>query len=183
METTTNLTWTELQDVFKLNDFAKKHYKGVYIWGFDINPFVPYYIGVSNNIIRRLFGHVNYLIGGKYTIFHKDSLININECKKQGLQKDKTKGIIYIPDWPTHYTEFIKDRKILNEHLDFMINSFTFSYAIVNDSISKTDLEEIEKICIKKIGIENLGNKKSGQVNPNYKLTHSGNEIIKKLLD
>jgi len=177
------LTWTEPQNVYALKGFVNERYKGVYIWGFNIDNFIPYYVGVSNNIIRRLFGHINFIIGGKYTIFHKNSLNNIIESKKQGLQKDRTKGIIYLPNWPAGYTEFIKDKEILNEHIDFMIDKFVFSFAPVLDDKSKTDLEEIEKICINKIGLERLGNTKAGKANPNYEIMHLGCEIIKKILD
>ncbi len=183
METIIKLEWKEPRNVLELNNLVKERLKGVYIWGFNIEYFVPYYIGISNDIIYRLFEHLNNLIGGRYTIFHKNSLCNFAKYKNQGLQKDKTEGKIYIPDWPSSYIDFLnerKDKENFQDHLDFMIDNFAFSYAIPDDK-TKNNLEEIEKRCIYDIKIEKLANTKAGIVNKDYKIVHSGS--IKKIFN
>jgi hypothetical protein len=111
-------------------------------------------------------------------IFHRDSLARFKDFKDQDVQADSTKGKIYIPDWPYSFINFLDSRNELQPHLDFMVDTFTFSYAVVNrEIVSKQDLKEIEKICIKQIGKENLANTRSGYSNK-FIINHIGNTTL-----
>jgi hypothetical protein len=154
---------------------------GVYIWGFTIDKkFIPYYVGIAKNLIFRMHEHINFIIGGRYTIYHRNSLANFKEFKDQEPQIDKSKGKIYLPDWPYGYKYFINNRKTLRQHIDFMVDTFTFSFAIIDKSKdSWNSLNDIEKLCIHQIGKENLANTRVGYCN-NFELTHTGNDVLQE---
>lgn len=181
---TITLEWTEFTNSSTLPDNNNTTEYGVYIWGFCIkNEFIPYYVGIADNIIFRIYQHLNSLIGGLYTIYHKDSLVNFKEFKKQDVNQDKSFGKIYSPNWPKEYKSFITERKTLQKHIDFMVDSFSFSYATVDKSIiKKIELQEIEKICINQIGKENLQNTRSGD-SSGFEIEHLGNKTIKEMIE
>lgn len=150
---------------------------GVYIWGFTINRvFIPYYVGSSTKIAKRMVEHISSIIGGEYRVFEKDKL--------HEFPKLKNKGELYESNLPYGYLEFLKKRANLQPHIDFMVDTFTFTYAIVNSKNydKGKDLEIIEKKIIKKIGIHNLINGKAGDT-PEVTITHTGNEEIVKILN
>jgi len=160
------LEWTKLASTSEI-EFPPEKKTGIYIWGFNLmNEFVPYYVGIADDVFSRIMQHLNSIIGGKYVIYHSDSLVKFREFKNKEIDIDKSRGKIYSPNWPKGYKTFIKDRKKLQPHIDFMVDCFTFSYATVDTTIiSKKELMEIEKICINQIGKENLQNTKSGYSN------------------
>lgn len=167
-----NLIWTPLAPISNIKNPIVPN-RGIYCWGFTIdNKFMPYYIGVAENISHRIFEHINSIIGGKYTLFHKNDLLNFAEYKNQ--KETSNKGKLYTPDWPKGYKKFIVNRNGLKEHIDYMIDHFTFSYAVVNTAdCSKKDLGEIEKICIEKIDKNNLINTRGGH-SSRFKIVHAG---------
>lgn len=173
------LNWKDLTPINNIKNSTNPK-RGVYCWGFGIGKqFMPYYIGIAENITFRIFEHINSIIGGKYTLFHKDDLLNFTQYKDLK-ESDNKRGKLYIPDWPKGYKEFIERRNELKEHIDYMIEHFTFSYAIVNESdYSKKELRDIEKKCIEQIEIKNLINTKGGKSDIN--IEHSGDSILKQL--
>lgn len=175
---TLTLKWTDLISISDLT-YHDRNDAGVYIWGFNIDKvFIPYYVGIADNIIFRILEHVNSIISGRYTIFHRDSLARFKDFKDQDVLADRTEEKIYIPDWPYGFINFLDNRKELQPHLDFMVDTFTFSYAVVNrEIVSKQDLKEIEKICIKQIGKENLANTRTGH-SDKFIINHIGNTTL-----
>jgi hypothetical protein len=137
--------------------------RGVYIWGFMLaDSFLPYYVGIAQNVHYRVIQHLNSLLGGRYTIYHKDSLSKFRDHKSGKGDIKANVGMLYLPDWPRNYLQFVFNRKLLQPHIDFMVDNFAYSYAKVED---QTQLRNIEKLCINRIGIENLGNSKAGTTN------------------
>ncbi len=176
------LKWQRLRNINEPDSVQGADVRGVYCWGFLINhQFVPYYVGIAEDIQHRIFEHVNSIISGKYTLFHKDVLHEFKKFKKNKESDISTKGKIYIPDWSKGYANFLAKRKELQEHIDFMVDHFTFSYAIVDKSIcDKNLLKEIEKKCIEQIKIKNLINTKGGVPKDIY-IKHAGDEIVAQI--
>jgi hypothetical protein len=174
MDSTSNLIleWSNFIPISELNDYNEKN-AGVYVWGFTIGTeFIPYYVGVADNIIYRIYQHINSIIGGLYTIYHRDSLADFKDIKNQPVQIDMNKGKIYDPNWPNGYKEFLDKWEALQPHIKFMIDTFTFSFAVT--SFSGEDLKEIEKCCINDIGKERLSNTRAGRCQK-FLIQHSGN--------
>ncbi len=171
------LKWTELIAIKNIENTINPN-RGVYCWGFQKNnQFMPYYIGIAENITYRIYEHLNAIIGGKYTLFHEDSLFNFTIHKNEKMTNKKV-GKVYIPDWPRGYENFIKNRDNLKRHIDYMIDHFAFSYAIVNETdCIKKDLGEIEKKCIEDIGKENLINTRGGN-SEKFIIEHKGDNNL-----
>jgi len=169
------LDWTDLTRISDLT-YHDRNESGVYVWGFTVdNVFIPYYVGIADNIIFRIHEHINSIISGRYTIFHRNSLAIFKDFKDQAVQADKTKGKIYIPDWPYDFKNFLDNRNELQSHIDFMVDTFTFSYAVVDrERVSGQELKDIEKICINQIGKENLANTRAGH-SDKFIINHIGN--------
>jgi hypothetical protein len=161
------------------NLFSHSHSKGVYLWGFTIDQkFIPYYLGIAEDINFRLLEHIKSIISGNYRIFHKDSLADFVKYKMVDVHPDKSKGVLYIPNWPDGYQTFLQERHQLQPHIDYMIDTFTFFYASINDpDINKYDLQEIEKICINHIGKESLLNMRGGH-SERFQIEHKGNKTL-----
>ncbi|MEO6844506.1 MAG: hypothetical protein ABI184_04985 [Ginsengibacter sp.] len=173
MDSTINLTleWSDFIPIMNLS-YHQKNNRGVYVWGFKIGgEFMPYYVGIADKINLRIYEHVNSIIGGKYTIYHRNSLVNFKSFIDQEVQTDKSKGKIYLPNWPSSYKNFLVSRKDLQPHIDFMVDTFTFSFAVHD---RKQDLRCIEKICINQIGFKNLGNTIDG-ICDKFVINHIGN--------
>ncbi len=168
------LDWTDLTMISNLS-YDDQNESGVYVWGFTIDTvFIPYYVGIANNIIFRIHEHINSIIGGRYTIYHRDSLANFKQFKDDEVSEDRTKGKIYIPDWPFGFKNFLDNRKMFQPHIDYMVDTFTFTYAVVNrEQVSAQDLKDIEKICINQIGKKNLANTRAGD-SDRFSITHIG---------
>jgi len=176
------LNWTDLTTISDLT-YHDRNEAGVYIWGFTIDKvFIPYYVGIADNIIFRIHEHINSIISGRYTIFHRDYLAKFKDFKDQPVQADKTAGKIYVPDWPYGFKTFLDNRKELQPHIDFMVDTFTFSYAVVDrDLVSGQDLKDLEKICINQIGKENLANTRAGHCDK-FIINHIGNLTVTEKL-
>jgi predicted GIY-YIG superfamily endonuclease len=175
------LDWKDFTGISDLT-YNNRNDSGVYVWGFTIdNVFIPYYVGIANDIIFRIQEHINSIISGRYTIFHRNSLVAFYRFKDEPVQTNMEKGKIYIPDWPYGFKHFLDRRKELEPHIDFMVDTFTFSYAVVDSEIvSGKDLKDIEKICINQIGKENLANTRAGY-SDKFILNHIGNQTITRI--
>jgi hypothetical protein len=170
------LDWKSLSKLDTLNDSLKK--RGVYIWGFEINnKFIPYYVGIAENIYQRIIEHLSSIIDGRYTIYHQNSLEEFYNYQNLEVNSDWNSGKLYKPDWPGSFINFIKDKHKLQPHVDFMIDTLTFSYAE-----SDNELKELEKSIINKIGKERLANTRSGK-SDNLDLTHTGEKNICELFE
>jgi len=177
------LNWTAFQSISDLT-LIDRNIAGIYVWGFKIDKaFIPYYVGIAYKIVSRMYGHVNSIIGGRYRVFHRDSLIDFKKYKDQYTQVDKSKGEIYLPNWPYGYQNFLIHRKDLQPHIDFMVETISFTYAILDrQEFSNQDFKEIEKICINQIGKENLINERAGR-SEKFEIKHIGNaEITDKFI-
>ena len=172
------LEWNELIKVSEDTIPDSNNY-GVYLWGFTIDRnFIPYYIGIADDITKRIYEDIKAILGGLYTIYHRDDLAEFYQFKNKAVNPNKSCGKIYTPNWPKDYKTFIEERHLLQEHIDYMVDSFTFSYATVTpEEIPRKDLKEIEKICIRQIGKDKLANTRSGLSNRFY-IEHKGNSII-----
>lgn len=153
--------------------------RGIYIWGFRIqNSFIPYYIGITNDILYRIFEHVSSICAGKYCIQNKQLLNKFFEFKKD--LESTNECLLYIPDWPYGFSEFISKYRIFQEHILYMVEQMEFSYATID---SKIDLKPIETNCIIQAGKEKLWNTRAGALNTEYSITHKGNEEISRLFE
>lgn len=172
---TITLEWSDFERISNLN-YQDLYGAGIYVWGFTIEgEFIPYYIGIADNLILRIHEHINSIIGGRYTIYHSSSLAEFKAYKEQAAG---TIGKIYHPDWPYGYKYFIENRKCLQPHIDFMVDSFTFSFAsIERQNDYWNNLKKIEKICINQLGKENLANTRAGKCD-SISITHEGNELL-----
>jgi hypothetical protein len=171
------LDWTEIRPICEIEYSKDNPIKGVYIWGFILNSnFIPYYLGVAENIKYRLLEHVSSLMGGKYTIYKKDYLHKFYDFKDTKLND----GIIYIPDWPFNYRYFLQEFKNLQPHLNYMVENFYYSFAELKD-VERNELFIIEKICIDEIGKHKLHLFRGGIKDSSYKIKVTGNPIITNL--
>ena len=171
-----DLVWTELINIAD-SIFPSQRKRGVYVWGFTLNEkFIPYYVGISNNIYKRMMQHVSSIINGSYVIYHKKSLENFAGYKYLKVNSDITDGKVYSPNFPVEYKGFVERRHLLKEHIDFMVDNFTFSYS----SIEEDELKEIEKICINQIGKKILQNNRSG-ITGHINIIHNGDSRITEL--
>lgn len=173
MEKVLTLKWTE-PTLFLETTFVKG-IPGVYIWGFRDHQgeFLGYYVGKGVDIFSRMSQHVSNILGGCYSIFHKDSLIRFNEFKKDTANVDADQGKLYHPNFPGSLPDFVKSHDKLQPHINHMLNNLAFTYAEVGkDDLSH--LGEIEKACIQSWGIENLANTRGGVTNK-ILLSHSDN--------
>jgi hypothetical protein len=156
------LNWQVLQPI---QEIPFKEEYGIYIWGFMFEKeFVPYYVGIAYNITiaNRLTEHVNNLIGGRYCIIHSADLKSFYNFKEIEKESDDS-GLLYIPNWPEGYGNFLKRRHLLKPHIDNMVDRMYFTYSAISDeSLEKKDYELIEKYCINKIGKNNLWNTRAG---------------------
>lgn len=173
MTNTITLEWSDLAKGLP-DDYDLHNVSGVYLWGFTISEkFVPYYLGIASRVSLRLHEHVCNIIGGRYTIYHKDSLHNFAAYKHVfKIDDNATEGKIYLPDWPYNFIEFLNRREELKVHIDFMVNTFTYSFAAVED----IHLKEVEKGCFAAIGLQNLANTKGGS--NSIKIKHNGDKRV-----
>jgi hypothetical protein len=177
-----NLEWSDLKPIQDI-DLSNED-QGVYVWGFKFDSeFIPYYVGIAFNVQTRLLEHVNNIVGGKYCIIHSNDLREFRkykDCETVSINK----GLLYIPNWPNGYLSFLKRRNSLQPHIDNMVSKMHFSFASLNKhtTMTKKDLEDIEKYCINCIGKDNLWNTRGGTSNLSN-VTHSGNLEIKSLFE
>lgn len=174
---TIQLDWTRITRISELEYSDENTNRGVYIWGFTIDEkFIPYYVGIAENIEYRLTEHVNFILSGRYSIHHEKNLISFFNYKNNITEAET--GLIYIPNWPYGYNRFLKRRDELKPHIDYMIKTMTYSYAAISDE--KISLKTLEKICINQIGKERLWNKRSGDDNT-LQLIHKGDKEVTNL--
>lgn len=174
MKNEITLHWEEKVTLKELKNPLKSDISGVYIWGFTIDSkFIPYYVGSSDTIFKRICEHVASIMTGKYTMYHKDSLADFSKYKSEGVSNNE-KGKVYCPNWPESFVDFLAQREELQPHIDFMIDNFSCTYAKVE---SKEYLKNVEGQCISAIGKANLCNDR--QPNPgDVLLCHEGNSTI-----
>jgi hypothetical protein len=182
MENVITLDWSNFHNIKNLS-LETSGKPGVYIWGFHIDDnFVPYYVGKANDLKLRLYQHIKSVIAGDYTIYHQSSLKNFINFKYNTANINNAFGKLYSPQWPNGYTFFIEQRALLEPHITFMLNTFTYSRAEVNKADETPQLlRDIENYCLTQIGIDKLANTKAGKY-ANLKIAHSGNQIIQELL-
>ncbi len=157
MGTEITLKWEAISPLKDLQALLVPPICGVYIWGFKINDeFIPYYVGSSDDIFKRICEHSASIMSGKYTIYHEGSLANFSQHKADRAVFDG-EGKVYEPEsnWPKSFMSFVENRESIRQHLDFMIDTFSFTYAVVE---GKEYLKKIEGKCIEEIGIANLSN-------------------------
>jgi hypothetical protein len=132
--------YKELAEVEKSMNETKK-YSGIYIWGFrNKEGFMPYYVGKEEEVCDRLCEHLNYLKGGAYTIYTEDALFDIENDKP-----------IYRPDSVKKRIQFVADEypePALQEHVDFMINNFYFTYAPMSYDEFKNYGADAERVML-----------------------------------
>lgn len=164
-----DLHWKPLKKALDL-DFPNTKESGIYIWGFTIDDkFIPYYVGKADNIHGRIATHLSSIMSGRYTIFNKDCLKNFKLHKSQKELSSDGLGKIYIPYWPKSIIYFLNNKKKLEPHINFMLESFTFSYIkIPTEKFPADILDSLEKFIINYIGKENLINTRSGKVLEKY---------------
>jgi hypothetical protein len=62
------LYWETPTRIAEFNRFREVK-RGVYLWGFTIEDrFIPYYVGIADNINSRIYRHVGCILSGEYTI-------------------------------------------------------------------------------------------------------------------
>ncbi|PQJ09583.1 hypothetical protein CJD36_016725 [Flavipsychrobacter stenotrophus] len=161
MSTQLVLNWSDLAPYDQIGKSVCRH-RGVYLWGFQINDgFVPYYVGIAENMRHRLGQHISAILSGAYTIYHKDSLSDFVSHKDKKVLGGYLTGKVYQPMLPDSLVTFIRDRELLRPHIDFMLDSLMFSTATVDSTIN---LKAAEKACIMSIGKKNLANSRGGIV-------------------
>ncbi len=142
---------------------------GIYIWCIKIAPnrIIPYYVGKASNIGWRLTQHMSDLIGGNYTIHKQEDLKKIKEL---GYQHFIVKANnIYEPTTIELKVRFIAEKdKEIKAHLDFMVENFYFTFHEIENY--KEMGAEAEKAVIKEIGIENLINRRGGDVHKDIEI-------------
>lgn len=74
------LIWS---DIFHISDLKKvPEDSGFYLWLLKSGEsYIPYYVGKSSNIQKRLGQHLAYLLGGLYDIYPKDKLLDFTKFK------------------------------------------------------------------------------------------------------
>jgi hypothetical protein len=166
------LQWSEpinIKTIEYQRDKQEFIFRGIYIWGFRIeNEFMPYYVGIAEDILYRILEHVSLICGGRYCIHNQHT---INEFYKYKNEEKAGEKVLYIPDWPYGYNKFIENFRSFQPHVLFMIENLEFSYAIVNEDI---DLKEIETIIIHQIGKENLWNLRAGIITKKLRVVNQG---------
>lgn len=174
------LNWTDLKNTSDLA-YDGREQAGMYIWGFTINSiFIPYYLRMSNDIIVHIQQQVTRIMSGGIAVFHRDSLAEFKKYKYEDVQADMERGKLHHPTWPYGFKNFLEKRKKLQPHIDFMVEAFSFSYAVVGKEISMNDLPVIQRVCINQIGVENLINKKAHD-SDKFVVQHTGNPVIVNL--
>jgi len=127
---------------------------GIYIWGFgNSKNFTPYYVGKSENIGWRLSEHMANILGGNYTIF----------SKQQFKFFDKNSDPKYSPKTIKDKLDFLRLRNTkLKPHIDYLVNSFSFTYAEVLNFKQFGRRAEIN--TIESIGKSRLINSRGGTI-------------------
>jgi hypothetical protein len=165
------LTWTE--PVLFTDSKFQSGLPGVYLWGYLIDDlFHPYYVGKGVDIFARISQHVSSIMGGYYTIYHKNSLLDFKYHKNVKSSETDIPIKLYHPIFPQSIPDFVLRSEELREHIDFMVSTFAFSYALVEKEYVKY-LGEIEKSCISSFGLENLANTRGG-LSSYFEVTHEG---------
>ncbi len=159
MNTTVELHWSDLSSCYTVDSLTYDH-RGVYLWGFDIEAaFIPYYVGIAENVQVRFSQHISSILSGAYTIYHKNSLKDFISYKEQNASAKNLNGKVYQPLVPDSLIPFIRDRELLRPHIDFMLDHLRFSAAKVDSTVN---LKSLEKACIMKLGKKNLANTRGG---------------------
>lgn len=177
MTPTVELNWSDLAPFDSVDRRTYQH-RGVYLWGFEIaGVFMPYYVGIAENVQYRFSQHLSSILSGSYTIYHKDSLKDFISHKDQKASAINPVGKVYQPMLPDSLVTFIRDRELLRPHVDFMLDSLRFSAAKVDDTVN---LKELEKLCIMRIGKQKLANTRGGTC-VDFVLSVTGDSLVTSL--
>jgi hypothetical protein len=181
------LNWSELIEISKTSDLSQCQSKrGVYIWGFTIGEnFIAYYVGRADNILKRIHEHITDILGGNYTIYHSNSIVNFKKYKQEKIDlsridTSKCEGKVYERNSLSDFKYFLDNRTKLQPHIDVMVDNFTFSFAILDNEI---EIKEVEKQIISKIGKDNLANLRCGNFSEEHTIEHIGNSKIVELFN
>lgn len=130
------LNWEALQH-YKAIGSKAEDISGVYVWGFkDGKKFVPYYAGKAQYVYWRLTDHISAILGGNYSLFDKDHLLDFKNNQSFYNAQNLEKKIEFI-------TTKRHERKA---DIEFMIDNFHFTCAPVEDF--KNDGAEVEKAVL-----------------------------------
>ena len=154
-----HLTWSDIYHIKHLDVVPNS--PGIYLWLFNVDgELIPYYVGKSSNIRKRLGDHFSCLIGGLYDIY---PMADIRKFVKY--KRDKA-GLIYCPTSDLKLLEFAEQFDFIRPHLENMIKSFFFTFAPYEhkreDINESSALQDIEKSIISMIGFDNLSNTNGG---------------------
>jgi hypothetical protein len=160
MQEEIQLTWSEIYNIKQLESALNS--SGLYIWLMQFDgKLIPYYVGESSNIRKRLGNHLSCLLGGLYDIYPVSDMRNFVKYKR-----DK-KGLIYSPASDLKLLDFVDRFDEIKPHLIGMIQNFFFTFATYihkrEDINESSALHDIEKSIINKIGFDNLSNANGGE--------------------
>ena len=174
-----NLIWTTYQTLKNLELSSENDTRGIYIFGFNFERgFIPYYVGKSNEIHKRIFEHVSSFLGGDYTIFRKETFyenLNNKELFKENKELQKIwevsnkineKGIVYNPTNLECKKWFVENINLIQPHIFNMLELFQFTYTKFDkdkEEEFKLSLYDLEKIVINSYNKENLWNTRGGK--------------------
>ncbi|MBW8051213.1 MAG: hypothetical protein FVQ77_12905 [Cytophagales bacterium] len=203
------LNWSKLYELSDLDlsnkksDFGVEHFyenpfRGIYMYGFEVDIFRPFYIGKSeSNILGRLCEHLVNIRAGNFPLRKIDDL-------KNGVTNKYTEDInkvIFSPyyynnrkeNWNKHFPEgygfVLNNWTNYDKSINEMLSAFRFSYAQVDD-IPNNDKNEIIKdaewVLVDKLGCENLLNLRTGDRTPKWDkvtLINKGKISLEKEMD
>jgi hypothetical protein len=154
-------SWNEIKPISQIESIIKNECKGIYMWGFKEIKIYPYYIGQAIDIKKRLYEHINNLIGGKYSIYSEEQLSELISNFNYEIKENPK----YRPNWPIEYQKFIDQKKSLDSDINNMLECMIFSYFEVDENTLKTySLKDLEKYVINKIGKAKLANSRGGDI-------------------
>lgn len=169
-----HLKWSELRTIEESLQIDNKSI--VYLWLFEFDQeLVPYYVGKHTGTLKgRIFEHFFHLVGGAYTIYHKDYL---KEFYKYKYAKEDD-ILLYYPKAENIMRFYNNYEKLLKPHIDYLTKISRFTIAEVDPNL----LVDVEKYLINLIGKSNLSNSRAGNYSI-HKISYTGNKSIIKLLD
>lgn len=154
---------------------------GIYIWGFKNDDcFNPYYVGRAQHIYMRMAQHFAYILGGLYTIFPKEKLLDSENVRDKNTRKFNETSSVYWPgDLREIYSFYRMDQKSI-DHVIWMAENMHFTFAELE---VKEERETAEKYLIKTIGKQNLINTRGGD-HTKYSFKNSPEcKSMKKMLE
>ncbi len=103
---------------------------GVYIWGIRSNSvYIPFYVGKTINISKRLKEHLGCFFGGSYRIPRNFHNIDLNDQSK----------FLHIPDSPSNIAKYIYT--LCQSDLMNIKQDFWFAHTRINEKDVRKGLE------------------------------------------